>query len=144
MISIPLGTQRPTLIVSVPSGGRLPAGLALPRGQDLDPDVLLSSHTEISSWTMTVCSSSRFLPNPSPILTTWGYSIETHLSSFFVAASCSLHDPLKGEAIIPYLWVDSSMQLWWDTSAGALLPHCSHSNSSVSDFIPGEGQAQIK
>lgn len=68
-------------------GWRLPAWLALPQVQDLDPDVLLCSHTEISSWTMTVCSSSRLLPNPSPILATWSYSIETLLSSFLVCGS---------------------------------------------------------
>ena len=72
--------------LSLPVGWRLPAWLALPRGQDLDPDVLLSNHTEISSWTMTDCSS-RLRPNPSPVLATWSYSIETLLYRFLVCGS---------------------------------------------------------
>ena len=61
--------------------------LAQPPGQDSDPDVLLSSHVESSSWTMTVCYTSRFLPDSHPRVATYSHSIKTRLSNFLVCGS---------------------------------------------------------
>lgn len=53
-----------------------------------DPDILLSSHIENSSWIVTVSYISMFLPNFSPRLPTCSQSVKTP-TSWFVAASTS-------------------------------------------------------
>lgn len=95
---------------------------------------------------MTVCGISKILPNSSPRPATQRYSIRFVCpTSWLVAASCSLHGPLRFEEL-------SFHASRWTLPCGDdgpslrdhCLPHCSLSKADVSQRTPEDGWAQTR